>query len=57
MTSAAGLLTAAGLSVLALLAIAGWRSARSGTGVWWPLAIAALVLGGLGSAALWLDSD
>jgi hypothetical protein len=33
--------------VLATLGVALWRSARAGTGAWWPLVVAALVLGGL----------
>ncbi|MCU1420812.1 MAG: hypothetical protein JWN36_463 [Microbacteriaceae bacterium] len=38
--------------VLAALGVALWRSARAGTGVWWPLVVAALVLGGLCFAAV-----
>lgn len=40
------------LGVLAVLVVALWRSARSGTGVGWPLAVGALVLGGIGTLAI-----
>ena len=46
-----------GLVLVAVVAItivglALWRSARAGTGIWWPLVVAALVLGGLSLAAI-----
>lgn len=37
---------------LAALGVALWRSARAGTGVWWPLVVAVVVLGGLWLAAV-----
>jgi hypothetical protein len=47
-------LTAIALGALAVLGLALWRSVRAGTGIWWPLLIAALVLGGLCAAVICL---
>ena len=47
-------LTAIACGALAVIGIAFWRSARAQTGLWWPLGVAALVLGGLCSTAILL---
>jgi uncharacterized protein (DUF983 family) len=47
-------LTAVAIIALAIVGLALWRSARSGSGIWWPLVVAALVCGGLCLAILQL---
>ena len=47
-------LTVVAVVALAIVGVALWRSACSGSGIWWPLVVAALVFGGLCLAILQL---
>ena len=42
-----GVIAALAAVAAAAIGVALWRSARGGTGVWWPLAVVALVFSGL----------